>query len=140
MTRIFTPLRSFIIGIVMLAAAIILPMNAYSQRTEGPILFYTFSEVEDGDVIRDMSGVEPIVDLRMTEDVQKIDGSNGVVISDDFNTYKHGLFSIDTPTGLCEAIKLSGAFTYEAWLRPASSTLGECRVVGYSNGPASWNA
>ncbi|MFO7656000.1 MAG: LamG-like jellyroll fold domain-containing protein [Bacteroidales bacterium] len=140
MTKFFYYLSSFLSS-VLLTIAFVIPTNSFSQRTAGPILLYTFSEVENDSIIKDMSDVEPIVDLRMTKEVQKIEGSNGVIISDDQDSFVQGLFSYgDPPAGISEKIKASGAFTYEAWLRPASSTLGECRIISYSGGSASRNA
>ena len=55
-----------ILSSILLAIVLIFPADSFSQRVGGPIVFYTFETVENNNIIRDVSGVEPIIDLEMT--------------------------------------------------------------------------
>ena len=117
---------------VLLTITFIFPTDSFSQRTEGAIVFYTFESVESGNIIKDVSGVEPVIDLEMTSGVTKIADRNGVVITNSDVSYTHGLFSTDAPAGLNDAIQLTGAFTVEFWGKPTSVDQWDARMVSYS--------
>ena len=122
----------YFLSSVLLTIAIIFPANAFSQRVEGPIVFYTFETVENDTIVKDVSGVEPIIDLVMTDGVSKIADRNGVVIENYDESYTHGLYSIDVPEGLNEAIQNNFAFTIEFWGKPTSVEQWDARLVTYS--------
>ena len=130
---------NYFLSSVLLTIAFIFPASSFAQRAEGPIVFYTFETVEDDTIIRDVSGVEPIIDLSMSEEVTKLEGRNGINIKDDDDSYQEGLYADGPSPALAEKIKASGAFTVEAWLAPVSDQLGECRVFTYSESPGSRN-
>lgn len=110
----------------------IFPTDSFSQRTEGAIVFYTFETVESGDIIKDVSGVDPVIDLVMTSDVTKIAERNGVVIADPGQFYDQGLFSTVAPEGLTTAIQATNAMTVEFWGLPIDTLHDDARLVTYS--------
>ena len=117
---------------VLLTITLIFPVDSFSQRVEGPIVFYTFETVENDSLIKDVSGVDPIIDLVMTDGVTKIEDRNGVVIENIDESYTHGLYSIDAPEGLNDAIQNTYAFTVEFWGKPTSVEQWDARMVTYS--------
>ena len=80
----------YLLSYVFLINTFIFPTVSFSQRIEGPIVYYTFESVENGNIIRDVSGSNPTVDLEMTTGVTKIADRNGVVITNVDNAYTHG--------------------------------------------------
>ena len=130
---------NYFLSSVLLTIAFIFPASSFARRVEGPIVFYTFETVENDTIIRDVSGVEPIIDLTMSEEVTKLEGRNGVNIKDDDNSYQEGLYADGPSPALAEKIMASGAFTVEAWIAPIHDQLGECRVFSYSENAGSRN-
>lgn len=117
---------------VVFIIAFIIPADSFSQRTKGPIVLYTFEEVVDGNIIKDVSDSDPIIDLEMTSGVTKIPDRNGVVISNADNSYSQGLFSQTPPTGLASIIQTTKAMTVEIWTLPVDTNQWDARMVSYS--------
>ncbi len=122
----------YLFGGLLLAITFILPAASFAQRVEGPIILYTFDTVENGNIIKDVSGVEPIVDLEMTEGVTKISDRNGVNIADPLGYYDQGLFSTTAPAGLNAAIQATNALTVEFWGLPMDFEHDDARLITYS--------
>ena len=122
----------YFLTIVLLTITFIFPTDSFSQRVEGPIVFYTFETVEGDNIIKDVSGVDPVIDLEMTSDVTKIADRNGIVIQDPGGFKDQGLFSTVAPAGLTTAIQASNALTVEFWGLPVDFLHDDARVVTYS--------
>jgi hypothetical protein len=93
---------------------------------------YTFDTVINGNIIPDVSGTEPIIDLEMTSGVTKLPDRNGVVISNADQSYTHGLFSQTAPAGLASIIQTTKAMTVEIWTLPVDTNQWDARMVSYS--------
>lgn len=122
----------YLLSYVFLINTFIFPTVSFSQRIEGPIVYYTFESVENGNIIRDVSGSNPTIDLEMTTGVTKIADRNGVVITNVDNSYTHGLFSTEVPENLTAAIQSSNALTVEFWGLPVDTMHDDARLVTYS--------
>ncbi|MCA9003285.1 MAG: LamG domain-containing protein, partial [Planctomycetes bacterium] len=96
---------------------------------EGLLVEYRFDSGE-GDIVRDRSGLKPALDLA-------IEAAGAV-------RWVGGGLAIEAPTLLTtkvpalrvtERIRQTGAFSVEAWIRPANLTQqGPARLIGISNG------
>lgn len=122
----------FFLSIVLVTITFVFPANSFSQRVEGAIVFYTFETVENDTIIKDVSGIDPIIDLAMTDGVTKLPGRNGVEIENFDQSFTHGLYSMEAPEGLSEAIQNTYAFTVEFWGTPTSVEQWDARMVTYS--------
>ena len=122
----------YFLSSVFFTIILIFPTDSFSQRVEGAIVFYTFETVEGDNIIKDMSGVDPVIDLEMTSDVTKIADRNGIVIQDPGGFKDQGLFSTVAPAGLTTAIQASNALTVEFWGLPVDFLHDDARVVSYS--------
>jgi hypothetical protein len=68
----------------------------------------------------------------MTSGVTKLEGRNGVVISNADQSYTHGLFSQEPPAGLASIIQSTKAMTVEIWTLPVDTNQWDARMVSYS--------
>jgi hypothetical protein len=110
---------------------LILPTVSTAQQparsAEGLLALYDFSQSE-GEWIRDRSGLEPSLDLKIADlnTVRRRKGSLEIVSDAQI------LSATDT-SRLVEVIKRTGSITIEAWLRPAKlDQTGPARIVTLS--------
>ena len=98
------------------------------QRTaEGLLALYDFSHSE-GEWIRDRSGLEPALDLKIDDlkTVRRREGSLEIISETQ-------ILSATDSSRLVEVIKRTGSITIEAWLRPAKlDQTGPARIVTLS--------
>ncbi|MBX3748264.1 MAG: DUF1592 domain-containing protein [Verrucomicrobiae bacterium] len=97
--------------------------------TPGLLALYTF-ESGDGDVIPDVSGSTPPLDLRIADTAAVAWTGDGLVLH-----AAARIASMTPATRLIDAVKASGALTIEAWITPANtSQAGPARIVTLSSG------
>ncbi len=118
-SRVRLAIYFFCVGFVCSATA--------ARVASGLVVFYDFGSAK-GAMVRDRSGVKPIIDLRIAhpQNVRRTKGSleirKGTMIR-----------SENSPEGLISAVKRSGEITIEAWLHPANATQdGPARIVTLS--------
>lgn len=110
------------------------PDGASGRSARDMIALYTFAAT-DGDVVRDVSGNDPPLDLRIadTKAVGREDG--GLVVRKSTQ-----IISEKPPGRLIDALKKSGEITIDVWLTPADTTQeGPARIVSLSSGTSNRN-
>jgi hypothetical protein len=101
---------------------------------EGAIAKWDFSE-GSGLIAGDSSGVEPQMQLNLDGNVSWV-GGNGIQILSGGKAYA----TTATSKKLADNIKVSGAYSIEAWLAPANVTQeGPARIITYSAGTTERN-
>jgi hypothetical protein len=121
----------YLLGFAVMVAFII-PANIFSQRIPGAIVLYTFTELVDGTTVKDVSGMNPEIDLVIQGEVAKLPDRNGIEITNTDNSFINGLRSTEAPAGLAAAIQNSNQMTVEFWGLPPDTLQDDARVVSYS--------
>jgi len=105
-----------------------------SRAAEGLLALYDFG-LPGGSVVKDVSGVEPALDLRIANDkaVKRAKGSLEVRSQTMIQSNK-------TPAKIIKAIKDTGQLTVEAWVRPANlKQAGPARILTISKDTSNRN-
>jgi hypothetical protein len=105
--------------------------------TPGPLVLYTFEE-GSGTTVRDVSGVEPALDLTVGNEAA-VDWMPGGGLSINSSTI---VASAGAATKIINACKGSNEISIEAWVKPANATQGPhspVRIVTLSNGASDRN-
>jgi hypothetical protein len=107
------------------------PSPAEATRVGGSVVLYEFGE-GSGDVVRDVSGVGPALDLRAGGVFSW--GEGGLTLS------SATVASEGPAVKVVDAVRASGEFTVEAWVTPANVTQeGPARIVASEGSSTSRN-
>jgi len=110
------------------------PLLSAERTTEGLLALYDFSGT-DGMTIRDRSGIEPALDLKI-KDSKAVSRNPGVL-------KVHGetqIRSVKAATKILNAVRQSGEITVEAWIHPENTTQsGPARILSISKNTSERN-
>ena len=120
--------------IILLAAVVAFTVRGAQRVSSGLLVIYDFSAAQ-GASVKDRSGVQPMVDLRIVnpQNVRRMKGSleirkNTIIRSD------------KVPSKILNAIKRSNEITIEAWVKPANLRQdGPARIVTLSKNSSERN-
>jgi hypothetical protein len=99
--------------------------------TSGLLALYTFRE-GSGQVVHDLSGVVPALDLQIQTDP---DGGKAAFVDGGFQITSSALAASSSPaTKIIAAFQAGGAVTVETWVTPANTTQTLARIAGVSGG------
>ena len=120
--------------IILLAAFVAFTVRGAQRVSSGLLVIYDFSAAQ-GASVKDRSGVQPMVDLRIVnpQNVRRMKGSleirkNTIIRSD------------KVPSKILNAIKRSNEITIEAWVKPANLRQdGPARIVTLSKNSSERN-
>ncbi len=111
-----------------------IPASGGGRIDSGAIARWDFAE-GSGNLAGDSSGVEPQIQLQLVGNVTWV-GGNGVQIGAGGRVM--GMTS--TSKKIADAIKVSGAYSVEAWVAPANVTQeGPARIIGYTSSNSARN-
>ncbi len=120
--------------IVSLIGCALLSPLAAERATKDLQVFYDFGN-PGGEIVRDVSGLAPAIDLRIS-DPKAVRWTNGLLEV----RSKTALRSEKPTARLAEAVKRSGEFTVEAWIKPANAKQdGPARIVSLSGNTTNRN-
>ena len=105
-----------------------------TRAAEGLLALYDFG-LNEGSIVKDVSGVEPALDLQIANNkaVKRVKGSLEV-------RGQTMIKSIKVPTKIIKAIKDTGQLTVEAWVRPANlKQAGPARILTISKDTSNRN-
>ncbi|MFP6872653.1 MAG: hypothetical protein VCA55_04010, partial [Verrucomicrobiales bacterium] len=113
-SKVRDPLKAILPGLFLVLTCSTL---LSAERTaEGLLALYDFTGT-DGMTIRDRSGIDPALDLKI-EDSKAVSRTRGVL-------KVHGetqIRSLKTATKILNAVRQSGEITVEAWIHPENIT------------------
>lgn len=95
------------------------------------IAFWNFS-AGDGNVAYDTSGVEPAMNLSLSNGIDWV-GGWGINIEPDEGQSARAWADTTSSKKLYDALSLSGEYSIEAWVAPANVTQEEAHIISYSN-------
>lgn len=115
------------VTLALLIGSIVTPVHAIERTRSGLQVLYHFNEGE-GHLVKDVSGIGEPVNLRINDPKAVLWGEGSLEIKG-----KTLIRSERSATRLSDAVRVSGKFTVEAWLKPAAGDQsGPARVVTLS--------